>query len=142
MGIGCYIRSFASSPDIEMESEVTDDAVVQTGKMVAIKMTENVRQLEQTSHRRYAIFTDSLSTIHGQQLITQPSESTVKRNRSTAKHQQSDQCRLGTKSHGHHRQRTSWACPSVSQMSAKRSCRFLRAPLPAPTDYARNISRT
>ena len=61
----CYIRSFASSPDIEMEARLTDDVAVQTGEMVAIKMAlDNVCQLEQTTtHRRYAIFTDSLSTI-------------------------------------------------------------------------------
>ena len=65
VGIGCYIRSFASSPDIEMEARLTDDVAVQTGEMVAIKMAlENICQLEQTTtHRRYAIFTDSLSTI-------------------------------------------------------------------------------
>ena len=39
---------------------------IQTGEMAAIKTAlENVRQLEQTytTHQRYAIFTDSLSTI-------------------------------------------------------------------------------
>ena len=48
-----------------MEARLTDDVAVQTGEMVAIKMAlENVCQLEQTTtHRRYAIFTDSLSTI-------------------------------------------------------------------------------
>jgi len=63
--IGCYIRSFASSPDIEIEARLTDDVAVQTGQMAAIKMAlENVCQLEQTTtHRPYAIFTDSLSTI-------------------------------------------------------------------------------
>ena len=46
VGIGCYIRSFASSPDIEMEARLTDDVTVQTGEMVAIKMAlENVCQL-------------------------------------------------------------------------------------------------
>ena len=48
-----------------MEARLTGDVAVQTGEMVAIKTAlENVRQLEQTTtHRRYAIFTDSLSTI-------------------------------------------------------------------------------
>jgi len=65
VGIGCYIRSFASSPDIEMEARLADDVAVQTGEMTAIKMAlENVRQLEQTTtNPRYSIFTDSLSTI-------------------------------------------------------------------------------
>ena len=50
VGIGCYIRSFVSSPDIEMEARLTDDVAVQTGEMAAIKMAlENVRQLEQTT---------------------------------------------------------------------------------------------
>jgi len=31
VGIGCYNRSFGSSPDIEMEARLTDDVAVQTG---------------------------------------------------------------------------------------------------------------
>ena len=47
VGIGCYIRLFASSPDIEMEARLTDDVAVQNGEMAAIKMAlENVHQLE------------------------------------------------------------------------------------------------
>ena len=50
VGIGCYTRSFASSPDIEMEARMTDDVADQTGKMVAIKIAlENICQLEQTT---------------------------------------------------------------------------------------------
>ena len=46
VGTGCYIRSFVSSPDIEMEARLTDDVGVQTGEMVTIKMAlENVCQL-------------------------------------------------------------------------------------------------
>jgi len=65
VGICCYIRSFALALDIEMQARLSDDVAVQTEEMVAIKMAlENVCQLEQTTtHQRYAIFTDSLSTI-------------------------------------------------------------------------------
>ena len=62
VGVGCYIRSF---PEMEKSARITNGVTVYTGEMVGIKIAlESVRRMEQTtSHRHYAIFTDSLSNI-------------------------------------------------------------------------------
>ena len=66
VGIGCHILSTSTFQGTDKVARLTDGVAVHTGELAAIRMAlENVRQLEHTTtHRRYAIFTDSLSTIN------------------------------------------------------------------------------
>lgn len=65
VGIGCYIQPTTTSSGTEESARLSDGVTIQTGEMTAIKRAlELIRQLEQTTtSRKFAIFTDSLSSI-------------------------------------------------------------------------------
>jgi len=65
VGIGCHIRLSSTSQSIDKVARLTDGVAVQTGELAAIRMAlQNIYLLENsTSYRRYAIFTDSLSSV-------------------------------------------------------------------------------
>ena len=65
VGIGCHIRLSSTSQSIDKVARLTDGVAVQTGELAAIRMAlQNIYLLENsTSYQRYAIFTDSLSSV-------------------------------------------------------------------------------